>query len=48
MGEGLDASGRVGAPALARIRAVLAEYLDEARALGASELRVGGTAWSRE
>lgn len=44
MGEGLDRTGEVGAPALERIREVLAGYLAEARALGAEGLRVGGTA----
>ena len=44
MGEGLDRTGRVGPPALERLRTVLAGYLEEARALGASGIKVGGTA----
>jgi len=48
LGEGVDASGRIGAAALDRLRATLSEHRSTAESLGADTFVVGATSASRD
>jgi len=48
LGEGVDATRRVGAPAMQRLREALLAYRETARAYGAVEIVVGATSASRD
>jgi exopolyphosphatase/guanosine-5'-triphosphate,3'-diphosphate pyrophosphatase len=48
LGEGLAGSGRLGAVAMARTAAVVAEYVSQARTAGATDIRIIATSAVRE
>ncbi len=48
LGEGVDAAGRVGEAAMARLRTTLREYRQTAEAWGVEEILVGATSASRD